>query len=582
MKRTRNRGLPRYAGSGLLHGLLIPLTIIEVAAIIAQAFFLARAVTFLFKGTPIAEIWSDVGFFFLAFILRYMITHVQTMLAERFAAKTARMLRNELMRAYFGSHLFFIQQKGVGHLVTLTMDGVDQVKTYAEIISIRMIKTFIVPAVIGVYIFTLDVASAVILVVAVPILIMFMILLGKAAKAMADKQYETYKRLSNHFIDSLKGLETLVFLGRSKKHAEKINQVNTDYRTATMRTLKVAFLSSFALDFFGSLSIAFVAVGLGLRLIEGSVDLLPALTILILAPEYFAPIKQVGKDYHATLDGQVAMAEIDGLIADQGQNKNDLHQHTPLAELSEASSRLNATLAFDDVTVELNGNHLLNHMSFEMQKGWIGIIGPSGSGKSSLISVLAGRLQPTSGTIRIGDDERAALDFPEWFDQIAYIPQQPYIFPVSLADNIRFYAPDATDEQIEGIVGQIGLADFVKTLPNGIHEHIGEGGRMLSGGQEQRVAIARALLSDKPIILLDEPTAHLDVETEYEIKQVMRDVFAHKHVILATHRLHWMNEMDDIYMLDAGQIVDHGTHQALIEKQGAYYEFIHWKGGRKL
>ncbi|MGM8366555.1 thiol reductant ABC exporter subunit CydD [Virgibacillus sp. W0181] len=583
MKQTRDRGLPRYKGAGLLHGLLVILTLIEVAAIIAQAFFLARAVTFLFHDTSIGELASDIGLFFLAFVLRYAITHIQHMCAEHYASKTARMLRHKLLRTYFGNHPFLIQQKGVGHLVTLTMDGVDQVKKYSEIISIRMIKTIIIPAVIVVYVWTVDVSSSVILTLTIPIVIMFMILLGKAAQAMADKQYETYKRLSNHFIDSLNGLETLVFLGRSKAHAKKIDQVNTDYRKATMKTLKVAFLSSFALDFFTSLSIAFVAVGLGFRLIDGQIELLPALTILILAPEYFAPVKQVGKDYHATLDGQVAMGEINELMHDM-ESDYSYAQITarPFAKQRSDPENFSTTLTFNAVTVELNQKRLLDNMSFKLKPGWICIIGPSGSGKSSLINVLAGRLQPTSGSIDLNDESLTSLNASNWYECIAYIPQQPYIFPLSLAENIRFYAPEATDTQVEEVIKKIGLEEIVAKLPNGIHEQIGEGGRMLSGGQEQRIAIARALLSNKPVILLDEPTAHLDIETEYDIKHVMRDVFSDRQVILATHRFHWISEMDYIYMLDSGMIVDQGIHEELIAKKGPYNRFLNRKGGKAI
>ncbi|MUV36384.1 ATP-binding/permease protein CydC [Lentibacillus sp. JNUCC-1] len=572
MTQTRTRGLPRYKGSRLLHGSLTLLTLIEVAAIIAQAIFLARAVTFLFQGTPVSDIWSEIGLFLVAFISRYMTTHAQTMLAQRYAADTARRLRTQLVQRYFTRELYFIQQKGVGHLTTLMMDGVDHVKAYLEIISMRMIKTMIVPAVIVVYVWTIDVSSAVILVVTVPVVIMFMILLGKAAQAMADKQYDTYKRLSNHFIDSLKGLETLVYLGQSKKHAERIDQVNTDYRKATMRTLKVAFLSSFALDFFTSLSIAFVAVGLGLRLIDGHIDLLPALTILVLAPEYYSPIKQVGKDYHATLDGQVAMGEINAVLAEQ-ENENNQER-----VLVVQNNRTFPALSFDNVSLRLNDKPVLSRLTFAMPKGWIGLVGPSGSGKSSFINVLAGRLLPVSGAIKLDDEHVSGLNIREWYDLMAYIPQTPYIFPLSLADNVRFYAPEASDDDIKQVIDHIGLRQFVNTLPHGIDEPIGEGGRMLSGGQEQRIAIARALLSDKPVILLDEPTAHLDIETEYEIKQVMREVFRDRQVILATHRLHWMNDMDYIYMLKEGMIAEEGTHNELAARDGAYTQFIQRRG----
>ena len=570
MKQKRKKGLPTYPGSVLVHSMLTILILGEAVAVIAQAYFLARAITFLFQRMPVGEVLTDIGFFFVAFIIRYIITHIETLVADRYAAKTARMLRDELMHAYFHRNSTFVQKIGTGHLVTLAMEGVDDVKKYVEIIGIRMIKTVIIPVAIVIYVYFYDPISSIILVVTVPIVVIFMILLGMAAEKMADRQYETYKRLSNHFIDSLKGLETLTYLGKSRDHSKKIHRVSSEYRKATMKTLRVAFLSSFALDFFTSLSIAFVAVGLGLRLIEGEVLLLPALTILILAPEYFSPIKQVGKDYHATLDGQIAIAEIDELIATQ-KGETVTEKTKPIVWNKESK------ITCRGLTVEIGEKKLLQNITFQTGHGWIGIVGASGAGKSTFIHLLAGRIEPACGTIQINNETVTSLNNDTWFENIAYIPQNPYIFPLSLADNIRFYQTDASDLVVKEIIEKIGLQDLVEELPNGIHEKIGEGGRTLSGGQEQRIAIARALLSEKPIILLDEPTAHLDIETEYEIKQLMLELFKDKLVFLATHRLHWMEEMDQIIMLQNGYLVEQGTHRELIKKRGNYAQFIDWK-----
>ena len=575
MTEKRQKGLPMYPGAFKTYSMLTISIMIESIAIIAQAYFLARAITNLFDRLPISDVVAPIGFFFVAYIIRYLFSHIQAAVAEKYAIKTATMLREKVFHTYFHRAATKVQKHGTGHLITLAMEGVDHVKTYVEIIGIRMIKTFILPTAIVIFTYTIDKKSAFILVGAVPIIVIFMILLGVAAEKMADKQYVTYKRLSNHFIDSLRGLETLTYLGKSKRHGKQIGRVSDEYRQATMKTLRIAFLSSFALDFFTSLSIAFVAVGLGLRLIDGVVLLMPALTILILAPEYFAPIKQVGKDYHATLDGQIAMADINSFIEDEGEEAASFEANeVPIWTTG-------STLDLKEIIVKMEDKALLQSVTLHATHGLNGIIGTSGAGKTTMLQVLAGRLEPTDGTIYINGQKIDTLHDPAWSEQLAYIPQHPYIFPISLADNIRFYQPDATDAAVEDMIIEIGLRQFVDDLPQGIHEKIGEGGRILSGGQEQRVAIARALLSDKRIILLDEPTAHLDIETEYEIKQLVLRLFKNKFVFLATHRLHWMKEMDHIYMLADGEVVASGKHEALMTIESAYQEFMdRRRGGR--
>lgn len=574
MTDKRQKGLPMYPGAIKIYSFLTFFIIGESIAIIAQAYFLARAITNLFESVPIGDVFASIGLFFIAYMVRYVLSHVQAAIAEKFALQTATMLREKVFHTYFNQAASKIQKLGTGHIITLAMEGVDHVKTYVEIIGIRMIKTFILPVFIVIFTYTIDKKSAFIFVITVPIIIMFMILLGIAAQKMADKQYVTYKRLSNHFIDSLRGLETLTYLGKGKHHGKQIGRVSDDYRQATMKTLRIAFLSSFALDFFTSLSIAFVAVGLGLGLIDGNVLLMPALTILILAPEYFSPIKQVGKDYHATLDGQIAMSEINAFIADEEDSAPTTHLANTIPKWSNTS-----TLQLENVTITVDDKALLQSVSLNAKHGLNGIIGTSGAGKTTILQVLAGRIEPSTGTVKINGQTIDSLHDAAWAEQLAYIPQHPYIFPISLADNIRFYQPDASNQVVEDIVSEIGLRQFVDNLPDGIHENIGEGGRILSGGQEQRVAIARALLSDKQIILLDEPTAHLDIETEYEIKQLVLRLFADKFVFLATHRLHWMKEMNHIYMLDAGEIVATATHDSLVIESGAYRQFLNWRRG---
>lgn len=559
----RKRGLPSYSGSRVLYVVLTIISILEAFSIIAQTVFLARAITFLFQGEAVQSVLNETVYFGITFVVRHLLVRISQILVERFAEKTGSLLRKQLIEAYFTLGPRYVQTTGTGHLVTLSIEGIEKFKTYIELTIPKMIRSSIVPGLIVLYVFTLDMESGIILVVTIPIVIIFMILLGLAAQKMADSQYETYRVLSNHFVDTLKGLETLKYLGQSKQHEGKIEKVSKRYRKATMRTLRVAFLSSFALDFFTSLSIAFVAVGLGIRLIDGTIVLLPALTILILAPEYFLPIKQVGANYHATLDGQLAMEQIEEIL----QRQKEIGKKESNVDLIWNSS---SNLKLQDVKVKNDESEkaILEGIDFTWNgNGAIGVIGESGAGKSTLIDVLAGFLTPSGGKMIVNGMEIDGSTREEWQKNIAYIPQQPYIFPLSLKDNICFYETNTTDEEVERVINEVGLRSLVKSLPNGMYERIGEGGRMLSGGQEQRVAMARALLSKKPIILLDEPTAHLDIETEFEIKQAMLRLFEGKLVFLATHRLHWMKQMDHILILNKGEMIESGTYEELVKNE---------------
>ena len=470
----------------------------------------------------------------------------------------------------------FAKSEGTGNLVTLVLEGVSQFRTYVELFLPRMIGTAVTPTFLLVFIFMQDVISGVILVVTMPILIVFLILIGLAARKQTERQWQSYRTLSNHFVDSLRGLETLKVLGQSSKHSETIERVSDKYRQATMRTLRVAFLSSFALDFFTMLSVASVAVSLGLRLIDGNMALVTALTVLILSPEYFLPVQLLGADYHATLNGKEAGKAIQSIIGREGEGAASSGQPVSFRTWTGESS---LTLSSIGVRYEGAGSSSLENISTEIQGlQKIGIVGESGAGKTTLIDVLAGFLRPTSGTFTLDGTKVQALTNELWRKATTYIPQHPYIFNLSLADNIRFYNPEASREEVEHAVAAAGLRQLVERLPHGLDEWIGNGGRQLSGGQEQRVALARAFLSARPILLFDEPTAHLDIETEYELKQTMLRLFKDKLVFFATHRLHWMSHMDHIIVLDKGRVAEIGTHEELLARKGTYYKLIQAQG----
>lgn len=569
------RGLGKLNGIKPVMAVLALCATAQSAAIIMQAVWLAQAISGLFAGESLqSQIGRLIGFL-AALLLRQSMTFVQSKIAYRFAEQTGESLRRQMMDKLFELGPRAAGRLGTGNLVTLTREGVGKYRTFLELFLPRLMTNVFTPLFVGIYVLTLDWISALLLGFVFPILIAFMILLGMAAQKQMDKQWATYRILSNHFVDSLRGLETLKFLGRSRDHAKSIERTSERYRAATIRSMRVAFLSSFALDFFTMLSVACVAVSLGIRLVNGTFMLEGALTILILAPEFFVPIRSLGADYHATMDGKEAGEQIQAII----------DTPSPFAEDDgpvEAAGWPEIELCGATVRHEAEDQASLANVSLKLSgPRKVGIVGLSGAGKSTLVDVLGGFLPPSEGSaIWSLAGERRPLAGRAWRERITYIPQQPYLFSGTLADNVAFYRPDAGREEILRAAEDAGLRGLLAKLPLGLDEPVGAGGRPLSGGQEQRVALARALLGQRQILLLDEPTAHLDIETEYELKATMLKLFEGRLVILATHRLHWMADMDQIVVMDGGRVAEQGTHEELLARGGAYAALLaaEWEG----
>ncbi|WP_042457661.1 thiol reductant ABC exporter subunit CydD [Neobacillus dielmonensis] len=544
------------------------ITVLQSALIILQAYTLAEAISSLFRGDLLSSVFKNLALYLCALMFRQFFVVIKNNSAYHFAAQISDALRKSLVQKLFQLGPQYAGEEGTGQTVTLVMDGILKFRKYVELIMIKTINMLIIPMGIVIYSFWFHPRSAVILVAVMPILIAFMVLLGYAAKNKADQQFHSYQMLANHFIDSLRGLETLKYLGLSKQHVRNIKRVSENYRQATISTLKIAFLSTLAMDFFTMLSIATVAVFLGLGLINGSIQLAQALTILILAPEYFLPLREFGADYHATLDGKNAGKKMEAILMEKSllQAKEEVPEWCPAREFSLQGVNVQfsdqQTAGLKEITFKVTGAKK------------IGIIGESGAGKSTLIKLLSGFIAPVCGEFQVNGKRISTLSAQDWQKQITYIPQKPYIFTDTILNNICFYHPEATEYEVSEAVKNAGLMELVQSFPNGLDTLIGEGGRSLSGGQEQRIAIARAFLAKRPIIMLDEPTAHLDIETEVELKDTMLRLFDSKLVFFATHRLHWMLDMDEIIVLDNGRIVETGTHSELMNKASAYYQLI--------
>ncbi|MFS0980058.1 thiol reductant ABC exporter subunit CydD [Enterococcus casseliflavus] len=562
-----DKQIMKLPGMKQLLGLLAGLSFLQALFIIGQAYGLARAITGLWEGRPLEEQWGWILLFFCSFIARQAVIYFRSKRLDDYSYQQAADLRDQLLEKLFRVGPQIAQQQGTGNVTTMVLEGINQVENYLKLILAKIMNMSIIPWVILALVFYLDWESGLVLLLVFPLIIIFMIILGYAAQSKAEKQYRTFQLLSNHFIDSLRGIDTLKLFGVSKKYGKSIFASSERFRKATMASLKVGILSTFALDFFTTLSIAVVAVLLGLRLINEGILLFPALTILILAPEYFLPIRDFSSDYHATLDGKNAMTAVTEIL------------HQPEAQVPAVTVprwQEDAQLTIDQLAFSYEEKAALTDINLNVT-GFkkIGIIGLSGSGKSTLINTLSGFLVPDSGEITLGGAKTTAFRQAIWQEQLIYIPQNPYIYRLTLQENVAFYQPTATKEAVLKAIEVAGLTELLAELPQGLDTMLGEGERHLSGGQAQRIALARAFLDQqRKILLFDEPTAHLDIETEVALKERMLPLMENRLVFFATHRLHWMEEMDEIIVMDQGRIVEQGTLAQLQQKQGAFTELV--------
>lgn len=557
----------KFPGAKKALGLLCILTFIQAITIVGQGRALSIALTKVWEHKQLQSVAIIILVFISAYVVRQLLGVFKDYVLAPFADKTTGMLQSELTKQYAHLGPSKISELGTGKSVTLAVEGIDQVHDYFTLVLVKLFDMMVIPWIILAYVFTINWKQAVFLFFIYPVIVLFMIILGYAAQAKADREYDTFNRLSNHFVDSLRGLTTLKQVGLSKKYADNIYDVSEDHRKATISTLKIAILSTFALDFFTTLSIAIVALFLGLGLLNGTMSLLPALTILVLAPEYFEPIRNFANDYHATLNGKNSFVDIMDVLDTKTASDTDVYhkqqqrwQSDDTLEVANLNYQYpNAdSMTLKDINLSLKGHQR------------VAIVGTSGSGKSTLLNLLGGFLVG-EGNITINDQSLPHLQQKDWQSQLQVLPQQPYIFHDTLRQNLTFYAQNKTDEDLINAIHAVGLDEWYASLEQGLDTIIGEGAVQASGGQTQRIGLARILLDqDRRVLLLDEPTAHLDIETEIKLKETMLPLFDGRLVIFATHRLHWLEQMDLILVMRDGEIVEQGSLAELNDKQGYF------------
>lgn len=562
----------------------IATSLLLAALMVGQAAALAWALTLLWGGSALSGVAAQLGAFALCFIGKQAATNIQAKQLELFAAARTEEFRQELSKHLYEGGAPLTQKLGTGAASTLCLDGIDNIEQYMSTALPRTVALVTVPFVLLAVIVFQDWVSALIALLVFPAIILQMVLIGSTAQEEAGKQHREYQRLANHFIDSLRGIDTLKYFGRSNEQADRVYETSEKFRIATMKTLRTATLSGAVLDAFSTISLAAVAVMLGFRLVDGSITLLPALFVLVIMPDYFRPIREFASDYHATLNGKNTLTQVLEVLGCSAETAAKKESHTPRLQVD--APKLEpwqepSVLTFEHIGISYEGETTLKDVSCSFG-GFrkYGIVGPSGCGKTTLAQLLAGVVQPTQGSIVVNNHAIETLSMPSWRKQVAYLPQSPHIFSTTLRNNLTFYQPDATEEEIAHALELVGLTSLVTELPKGLDTVVGEGGRSLSGGQSQRVALARAVLHRTcRVLVFDEPTAHLDIETEWELKQRMLPLMEGKLVFFATHRLHWLSEMDEILLLEDGQVRDFGSYEALSKASSFAYLSIHEKEG---
>ncbi|MEV5593486.1 thiol reductant ABC exporter subunit CydD [Streptomyces sp. NPDC052496] len=526
--------------------------------VIGQAMLIAEIVVGAFQhDLDLGGLSTPVLLLVLVSVGRGLVAWLTELAAHRASAAVKSELRTRLLtRAAAGLGPGWLSTQRSGELTTLATRGIDALDDYFARYLPQLGLAVVVPVAVLARIVAGDWISAATIVVTLPLIPLFMVLIGWATQNRMDRQWQLLSRLSGHFLDVVAGLPTLKVFGRAKAQAASIRAITGEYRRATLRTLRIAFLSSFALELLATISVALVAVGIGMRLVHGELDLYTGLLVLILAPEAYLPLRQVGAQYHAAAEGLAAAEEIFAVL------------EAPLRTTGDAPAPDSTALSVENLVVRHPGRAepSLPETSFEVRPGeTVALVGPSGAGKSTLLSVLLGFTAPAAGRVRVGGRDLASIDPEDWRRRIAWVAQRPYLFAGSIADNVRLARPDADDAAVRAALRDAGALDFVSALPDGAKTVLGEGGSGLSAGQRQRLALARAFLADRPVLLLDEPTANLDGETEAGIVDAVRRLAAGRTVLLVVHRPALLAVADRVVRVTTAESVGEAAGTASVE-----------------
>ena len=523
------------------------LGVVAALLVLAQAVLLARVAARGFAGTSLRALLTPLVLLVVVAACRGAAAWGFEVAGRRAAASALSDLRLDVVERRLRDRPAALDGTESAEVATLAVGGVDALETAFARYLPQLVLAAVVPVAVLALVASIDLLSAGIMLLTLPLVPVFMWLIGRYTERRTAERREALRQLSTHFLDVVRGLPTLRAFNRGRPQAERIEQVSDDYRRATMGTLRVAFLSGTVLELAATLGIALVAVTVGVRLAGGGLGLEAGLTVLVLAPELYLPLRNLAAQYHASADGLAVGERLLDLSEETERSRGGARPPSP----RDASVRLEGV----SFTYPTRPAPVLTALDLELEPGeTVALTGPSGAGKSTVAALLLLLADPTAGRVTAGGVDLAGCDPADWRAYVAWVPQRPTLFRGTVADNIRLGDPTAADEPVRRAAGLADADGFVRELPGGYDTVVGDGGRPLSAGQVRRIALARAFLRDAPLVVLDEPTADLDPASADAVGEAVVRLLGGRTVLLVTHRPELEARADRVVRLGAEEV----------------------------
>jgi ATP-binding cassette, subfamily C, bacterial CydD len=516
--------------------------------VLVQATLLARIVARAFDGAPLRALWLDIALLAFAFACRGGLAWGMEMVGRRAASSVLSELRMALVERRLRAHPSALDGTDSGEITAVAVQGVDALEGYFARYLPQVVLASVVPLLVVAWVAVIDWESALIMLLTLPLVPVFMWLIGRYAEQRTRERWEALRSLSTHFLDVVRGLPTLRACGQARAQGAALGTIGERYRTATMGTLRVSFLSGSVLELAATLGVALVAVTAGVRLVGGSLGLEAGLTVLVLAPEVYLPFRALGAEYHASADG-LAVAERMFELLDAPATVRPAGRSVP-------TSPATAPVRLERVSFAYEGRprRVLDGFELELPPGeTVALVGESGAGKSTVAALLLRLLDPDAGAITVGGTDLGDCDVAAWRRQLAWVPQHPTLLRGTVVENIALGAgADASAGAVRDAARLAGADEFIRALPHGYATLIGDGGRPLSPGERRRVGLARAFLRDAPLVLLDEPTADLDPRSVRLVSDAIQRLRSGRTVLLIAHRPELVRHADRVVRLADG------------------------------